>query len=152
MDAPHPRGQLLPMRSGYSLLDLTVALTLMGMGLGVLLPAARMQQDRMAVLAAREAVIAQIARARREARASGGAVVQLRRVGSRVWIEAGVVAADTLGLEDRFGVRMESGAAAATIAFDALGVGRLASRTLVFSRGAAHAGVTVSAYGRVRRQ
>jgi type II secretory pathway pseudopilin PulG len=140
------------MRSGYSLLDLTVALTLMGLGVSVLVPAARKQQDRVAVLAAREAVVAHIARARREARASGGAVVHLRRAGSRVWLEAGTAARDTLALEERFGVRMEPGAASATIAFDALGVGRLASRSLAFSRGEARAAVTVSAYGRVRRR
>ena len=152
MEGPRRGEHLLPMRSGYSLLDLTVALTLMGLGFSFLLPAARVQKDRMAVLAAREATIARISRARREARLSGGAVVELRRTGSRLWLEAGDLVGDTLGLEDQFGVRMEPGAASATIPFDALGVGRLASRSLVFSRGAAQARLTISAYGRLRRK
>jgi hypothetical protein len=140
------------MRSGHSLLDLTVALTLMGIGVGALVPAARLQWERMAVLAAREAVVAQIARARREARLSGGAVVHLRREGGRVWIEAGNPARDTLAVEERFGVRMEPGGSSAQLSFDALGIGRLANRSITLARGEARAALTVSAYGRVRRR
>jgi hypothetical protein len=140
------------MRFGHSLLDLAVAMTLMGVGVGVLIPAARLQQDRIAVLSAREALIAKVARARREARASGGAAVQLRRAGGRVWVEAQGPVRDTLALEERFGVRLELGAESAAIAFDALGVGRLANRSLALVRGDARATVTISAYGRVRRR
>jgi Tfp pilus assembly protein FimT len=141
------------MRTGYSLLDLTVALALMGMGVGLLLPAAHRQMERSAVLAAREALVAELARARREARLAGGAVLQMRRSGGRVWIESGGQAPrDTLGLEERFGVRIEPGSASAAVAFDALGIGRLASRSVTFLRGEERAAVTISAYGRVRRQ
>jgi type II secretory pathway pseudopilin PulG len=140
------------MRSGYSLVDLTVALALITAGVSVLLPTARRQADRSAVLAAREAVVAELARARRESRLSGGAVLQIRRAGSRLWVEAGVPPRDTLALEERFGVHMEPGAASAALAFDALGIGRLANRTLAFARGDASARLVVSAYGRVRRQ
>jgi type II secretory pathway pseudopilin PulG len=140
------------MRSGYSLLDLSVAVTLVGMGVSVLVPAARRQLDRNAVLSAREAVVARVARARREARLAGGASVQLRQAGSRIWVDTGEPVRDTLALEERFGVRMDPGAASAAVAFDALGIGRLANRTLVFTRGDARAGLTISAYGRVRRQ
>jgi type II secretory pathway pseudopilin PulG len=140
------------MRSGYSLLDLTVALALMGLGVSVLVPTARRQADRSAVLAAREAVVAELARARRESRLAGGAVLQLRRAGSLLWVEAGQAPRDTLALEERFGVRMEPGAASGSLAFDALGIGRLANRTLAFTRGDASARLVVSAYGRVRRQ
>ena len=41
---------------------------------------------------------------------------------------------------------------AAAIAFDALGVGRLANRSVALVRGDARATVTISAYGRVRRR
>jgi type II secretory pathway pseudopilin PulG len=140
------------MRSGYSLLDLTVALGLMGMGASILVPSARRHVDRNAVLAAREAVIAELARARRESRLSGGAVLQLRRAGSLLWIEAADLPRDTLALEERYGVRMDPGATSAAVAFDALGIGRLANRTLTFTRRDASARVVVSAYGRVRRQ
>jgi type II secretory pathway pseudopilin PulG len=140
------------MRSGYSLVDLTVALSLMGIGVSILVPTARRQVDRNAVLAAREAVIAELALARRESRLSGGAVLQVRRAGGVLWVEAEVPPRDTLRLEERYGVRLEPGAASASLAFDALGIGRLANRTFAFSRGDASAQLVVSAYGRVRRQ
>jgi type II secretory pathway pseudopilin PulG len=140
------------MRTGHSVLDLSVALALIGVGVSALLPAARRQLDRSAVLSAREAAVAQVARARREARLSGGATLQLRREGGRIWIETAGEAGDTLALEARFGVRLEPGGASASVAFDALGIGRLANRTLLFVRGEARTTVTISAYGRVRRQ
>jgi type II secretory pathway pseudopilin PulG len=139
-------------RSGYSLLDLSVALTLTGIALGVLLPAARRQTDRVAVLTAREAVIGRIARARREARLQGGAALQIRREGGLLWLESEAPARDTLRLERRFGVRMETSSPSAAIVFDALGIGRLANRSVTLVRGDARATLTVSAYGRVRRQ
>jgi prepilin-type N-terminal cleavage/methylation domain-containing protein len=140
------------MRSGFSIVELCVALTLLGIGLSVSLPAARRQVDRMAVLAAREATVAHIERARREARLSGGARLELRRDRSRLWIESSGRSGDTLELESRFRVRMEVSPASASIPFDALGLGRLASRSVGFVRGNARAGLIVSSYGRVRRQ
>jgi type II secretory pathway pseudopilin PulG len=140
------------MRSGFSILELCVALTLLGVGLSVSLPGARRQMDRMAVLAAREATVAHIERARREARVAGGAQLELRRDGSRLWIVSGGLARDTLQLEARFGVRLEVSPASASLPFDALGLGRVASRSLGFVRGGARAGLVVSSYGRIRRQ
>jgi prepilin-type N-terminal cleavage/methylation domain-containing protein len=139
------------MRSGFSLLELSVVLTLLGVGLSVGLPSARRQMDRMAVLAAREATVGHIGRARREARLAGGARLELRRDGARLWIESGGVARDTLALESLFGVRLELGGSAASVSFDALGLGRVASRSLWFARGSARAGLIISSYGRVRR-
>ena len=106
----------------------------------------------MAVLAAREAAVAHIGRTRREARLSGGARLELRRDRARLWIESGGTPRDTLALESRFGVHMELGGGAASLSFDALGLGRVASRSLWFVRGTARAGLIVSSYGRVRRQ
>jgi type II secretory pathway pseudopilin PulG len=140
------------MRSGTSLLELSVALALFALGLGLLVPAARRQIDRMAVLAAREAVVARIGRAAREARLAGGAALELRRDGSRLWIDAAGQPPDTLELEERYGARLELAGPSATIAFDALGIGRLANRTLAVVRGAERAELTVSAYGRIRRR
>jgi prepilin-type N-terminal cleavage/methylation domain-containing protein len=140
------------MRSGFTVLELCVVLVLMGIGLSVLLPQATRQRDRMAVLSAREATVGHLARTRREARLSGGASLAVRRSGGFLWIESGGFARDTLKLEQTYGVRMEVSAATATIPFDALGVGRVASRSFVFTRGDARAGLVVSAYGRVRRQ
>ena len=140
------------MKSGFTIIELCVVLVLMGIGASVLLPQARRQRDRMAVLAAREATVGHIARTRREARLSGGASLAVRGSGGVLWIESGGVSRDTLEIEEDFGVDMEVAAATATIPFDALGVGRVASRSFVFTRGDARAGLVVSAYGRVRRQ
>jgi prepilin-type N-terminal cleavage/methylation domain-containing protein len=139
------------MKSGFTLLELCVVLALLGLGLSLLVPRATRQLDRAAVLAAREATVAQIARARREARVSGGATLQLRRSGSRLWVESAVPIRDTLRLEARFGVRLVLSTESQSLPFDALGIGRLTSRTLSFSRGRERAALAVSAYGRVRR-
>lgn len=139
------------MRRGFTVLELCVTLLLMGVALSALLPAARRQRDRMAVLAAREAAVSLVARARREARLSGGATLRIRREGGRAWVEAAGARVDTLALEERFGVRLDLPVPEVRLPFDALGVGRLASRNLVFLRGRDSAGVAVSAYGRVRR-
>jgi hypothetical protein len=40
----------------------------------------------------------------------------------------------------------------AVLRYDALGLGRVASQTLLFTRGRAEARLTVSAYGRIRRE
>lgn len=161
MESPRARAQLACMPSlalsrrpdrGHTLLELSVALAVSALGLGLLVPAARRQIDRMAVLAAREAVVARIGRTVREARMAGGASLELRREGSRLWIEADGPPPDTLQLEERYGARLELSAASATIAFDALGIGRLANRTLAVARGAERAELIVSAYGRVRRR
>jgi len=139
------------MRSGFSLIELSVVLALMGLGVATLLPAARRQTDRMAVLGAREAVVAQLSRTRSEARMSGGASLRIEREGGRLWIESPGPARDTLHLERDHGVGLELGVASATVSFDALGIGRLANRSLTVVRGTARAGLSISAYGRVRR-
>jgi prepilin-type N-terminal cleavage/methylation domain-containing protein len=137
---------------GFTLLETLFVLLLITLGLGLSLPAARRQADRMAVIAARESVVGLIALARREARASGGASLQLRRDGGRMWVESSHPPGDTLSVESSYGVRVELASASVAMPFDALGIGRLANRTLTFTRGAARTVLTISAYGRVRRQ
>jgi len=139
------------MRSGFSLIELSVVLALIGLGVATLLPAARRQTDRMAVLAAREAVVSQLSRTRSEARMSGGASLRIEREGGRLWIESSSPARDTVHLERDHGVSLELGVASTTLSFDALGIGRLANRSLSLVRGTARASLSISAYGRVRR-
>jgi prepilin-type N-terminal cleavage/methylation domain-containing protein len=139
------------MRRGFTLIELTVVLLLMATTLSALLPAARRQRDRMAVVSAREAWISRLARTRREARLAGGATLHVERDRALVWIEVDGEAMDTLDLGDRFGVSVGPSSGEVLLSFDALGIGRLANRSLVFARGDAQAGVAVSAYGRVRR-
>jgi hypothetical protein len=59
-----------------------------------------------------------------------------------------------VALGTEFGVTLSLGGAATEVdlAYDALGLGRLASQTITFRRGSAAAALVVSGYGRVRRQ
>ncbi len=136
---------------GFTLIELTVVVLLVALGVSALVPAARRQGDRLAVISAREATVALVSRARREALLAGGAALHLRRDDGLVWLQGSEPARDTLDLPDRFGVRLDMSVREARLAFDALGIGRVASRSLAFARGDARAGVAVSAYGRVRR-
>ena len=151
MGAPRSDPHVGGMRYGLTVIELCVVLLLMGTALSALAPAARRQRDRMAVVSAREATVALVARARREARLGGGAALLVEREGGRLWVESTAPSRDTLALEERFGVRLELSSARARLPFDAMGVGRLASRSLRFARGEASSGLSVSAYGRIRR-
>ena len=139
------------MRAGFTLLELSVALALLALAATAVLPAARRTTDRAAAVGAREAAAGLVVRARTEAMARGGATVRVRAADAAISIEAGdsVVAMRRLGPE--FGVTLELGAAEAELAFDALGIGRAASRTLVLRRGDAEVRLVVAAYGRAVR-
>lgn len=142
--------------SGYTLLELLVVLALLAIAIGIAYPATRAASDVWAVRAARDATAAVLASTRTAAIAHRGAEVL-------VVPEAGVVLTRTNGstaIEPRlriahdWGVHLASpgfGGDTVSIRFDALGLGRVASRTLRFERGAAVAGITVASYGRIRR-
>ena len=151
MGAPRSRCDLGCMRSGYTVLELGVTLLLLGLALATAVPALGRHRDRMAVVAAREATAGLLSRARREALLSGGASLHVRRDGGLLWIRSERPLTDTLRVEERFGVTLEMTADEARLPFDALGIGRISSRTLTFARGETRAGLAVSAYGRVRR-
>lgn len=140
------------MRRGHTLAELTIVLLLLGMAGSALLPGARTASDRLAVVAAREAVATAVARARSGALLHGGATLRLSVPAGRVW----VVAADSVlyarELRAELGVTIEIGAQdEAELAFDALGLGRRASRTVVLRRGRAEARLVIAAYGRAVR-
>jgi type II secretory pathway pseudopilin PulG len=141
------------MRSGTTLLELAVVLLLIGIAGVNLVPAARAQADRAAVAGAREAAAALVARTRTEAMLLGGATLHARVADRSLWIQSGdsLVAVRRLG--DEFGVTLTLGgtATAAELPFDALGLGRRASGTLIFRRGSAEARLVVAAYGRAVR-
>ena len=71
-----------------------------------------------------------------------------------VRVETPDIALDSIDLTTAFGVTVDVGGSTpvARLAFDGLGIGRIASRTVVLERGAASAGVVVSSYGRVARR
>jgi prepilin-type N-terminal cleavage/methylation domain-containing protein len=141
------------MRSGFTLPELTVVLALVATGSSLALPTMRAQMDALATNSAREAAARALSRARAEAPLRGGALVELVEPGEiRLIAEERVL--DVIDMEERLGVVMEIAGAssAAEIRYDALGVGRLANRTLHFRRGRAEATLVVSAYGRVTRR
>jgi prepilin-type N-terminal cleavage/methylation domain-containing protein len=141
-------------RSGFTLLELVTVVFLLGLALAEGLPAARNLKDRMAVVGAREAVVGVFHRARMEAVARGGAriVLVVSPPGVELW-SAGA-RRSALDLAEGFDVEMalSTGRERAEIGFDPLGLGRVASQTLVFTRNGAEAGLVVSSFGRVTRR
>lgn len=112
--------------------------------------------NRIATMAARDALAASISRARTIALAHGGASVLIELNEGRVEVRP----ADqprVLGsqhLRSTYGVTLSvDGSQVETISlrFDALGIGRMSNRTIRIRRGGAESGLTVSSYGRVRR-
>lgn len=142
-----------PSPAGATLLELLLALALVSVALGLALPPLGSLRNRSAVSAARESTVALLARARAEALARGGATVELDGPGaSAVLRVAGVeLARLDLGRRWRVGLELGGGRESAQVVYGPLGLGRVASRTLVFVRGGARAVLTVSAYGRVAR-
>lgn len=141
------------MTRGFTLLELTVALFLSALVLVVTLPAARAVLDRMAVVGAREELVGSLARARSLAVGHGGAHLTIGTDGV-VRVEASGVVHHRVDLPGRFDVEVEigGGSAEASLLFDALGIGRAASRTVVLRRREETSSVVVSSYGRVSRR
>jgi prepilin-type N-terminal cleavage/methylation domain-containing protein len=138
--------------AGYTLIELLAVLATFGIALAIAAPALARSLDGVAVRAARDAVVVELARARLLARLHGGATVVLDARTSAVWTEA---AGERMGapLDLRAQYRASLGIGGderASVEYDRLGLGRLANRTILLTRGGATARVTVSAYGRVR--
>lgn len=143
-------------RTGYSLLELVVVLALLSLVLGLAWPAARSAADAWAVRAARDATAALLAAVRAEAIARGGAELLVIPSMGAVLTRTAAAPEPRPGLrfDEDWGVRVvapDFDGDTVSIRYDALGIGRVASRTLRFERGAAVAGITVAAYGRIRR-
>jgi type II secretory pathway pseudopilin PulG len=139
---------------GHTLVELATVLLLMSVAGASLAPAARRYRDRAAVVAAREITVGLVAEARLAAMAAGAAWVHLDADSGR----ARALTADSLlsdaDLADELGVVVELGGGrrATEISFNALGLGRMSSETVVFRRGEATATLVVSGLGRTRRQ
>jgi len=141
------------MRRGHTLLELSILLALMALSAPVLLSAGHRMRDRAAVVSARERVAGLFAEARMAAMSWGGATVHLRTDDGTAWFEAGGAVRRRLALAEDPGVAvvLPRGRTASDLAYDALGIGRVASETLRFRRGDAESVLVVSGYGRVRR-
>lgn len=144
----------LPRRPGHTLLELAVALSLMGVAYALALPSARGISDRFAVRGAREAVTSLAVRTRQEARSRGGARLRMDAAKGTAQLLVSGVELDREEVGREFGVtlRLSGGADEAELWFDALGIGRVASLTVELTRGDASAVLVFSAYGRVRRR
>jgi prepilin-type N-terminal cleavage/methylation domain-containing protein len=140
--------------AGFTLLELLLTLTLLGVSAGMAYPVARRGLDRLAVESARNVGMAAVHRTRVEARRRGGASLEVQadsglfrvRSGGSVlwrWAEAG---------ESGVEIRLSRGRIADRLDFDARGLGRVTSRTITFVRGEAVAALVVSSRGRVSRR
>lgn len=140
-------------KSGYTLIELLLVLFLLGVLLSLALQPLARWRDQAAVHAAREELAAALAHTRITAiSASGATLVLTPATGSfSTRTRAGTVGLP-VDLQARYRVGVDAGAGdSVTFHYDALGIGRLTSRTVTMKRGGARAGITVSAYGRFRR-
>jgi prepilin-type N-terminal cleavage/methylation domain-containing protein len=140
-------------RSGFTLVELSCAVVIGAIFLTLVTPAIRQGRDVLAARAARDHLLQSLALARAVAPVHAGAEVVLDTAGARVRVQSGARIHEQLGLGERFGVSLVvQGSAQPTVSlrFDALGIGRLANRTIVLQRGTARVGVSLSMYGRAR--
>ncbi len=142
------------MNGGFTLFECLVVLAIVGIGIALGLPALQLHRDRWAVTQAREASAALLARARVDALGSGVSTVTIQSGRGQIERRLGSTLRERVDLGGRYGVSLDiSGRdTLATIEFNALGLGRMAARTLRFGRGAASASLVISAYGRVSRR
>ena len=141
-------------RHGSTLLELALCIAMLTLLFGLGAPSYRHARDVLAVRAARDAIAASAVRTRSHAVGHGGANLQIDAAAGILRItthDQAVSEAAELGSGLRVRLRLENTqATATTLAFDALGIGRIANRTISITRGSVTGGVTFSAYGRPR--
>lgn len=139
---------------GHTLIELIFVLLLVGVAAASVAPTARQARDHAAVAAAREALVGLLAEARQDAIETGGASVRISESTGRAELSVGGSVLRDVAMLAEFGVTLDLGGARPDVElrYDALGLGRMASETLVFRRGDAVAQLIVSSYGRVRRR
>lgn len=145
-----------PPHAGFTLLELVIVLAVLGVLVALALPPLRRGLDAFAVRSARDVIVASIARARVAAVAHGGArlVVDPRAAEIRIERSDGRPIVPPTDLARRYGVRFAAAGAevdSIEVRFDALGIGRSLGASVGIRRGAAEAGLTIAAYGRVRK-
>ena len=141
------------MRTGHTLVELCAVLLLASLAMSIAAPAGRRLRDAFAVIAGREALAGLIAEARSAAPAHGGASVHIRSDPWRAWAQGGPVPLRAVALFGDLGlsVVLSRDRTALDLHFDALGLGQVASETIVLERGESRRALVVSGYGRVRR-
>lgn len=140
-------------RRGATLMELATVLALVAVALAVALPPARGLRDRLTVATVRDEVLALLLRARAEAPLLGGTRVEFLVADGEVRLFSGDSLVAGLPAWARYRVRVDlgEGRERAEVAYDPMGLGRVASRTVVFARGRARDTLRISSYGRVAR-
>ncbi len=138
-------------KSGFTLIELTFTVMIAAVALGLAAPFGTRALDRLAARAARDTVMGFIHQTRIHARLHGGARLRILP-DSVVEVWAGdSLRARWIGKE--LHVTIDPGRPdSVNLEWDALGVGRIASRTLKFRRGNAETRLVISSLGRARRQ
>ena len=138
---------------GHTLIELLFVLLLFGVTTTSLAPYARRQRDRALVIGAREAVVGLFAQARTAAMESGGARVRIVVDPARAEVVSGAGILRSAEIAEDYGVGVSVGGSAyVEVTYDVLGLGRVASQTIGFTRGSETTELIVSGYGRVRRR
>jgi prepilin-type N-terminal cleavage/methylation domain-containing protein len=139
---------------GFTLIELTAVLFLLSLVLGAAVPAFRRQLDHMAVVAAREEIMGLFHRARAVAVARGGATILLTSQPPTVSLKKGdeVLSSISLEREHRVSLTLSRNRAEAELSFGPLGLGQVASQTLLLGRGDCQARLVVSSFGRLVRE
>jgi prepilin-type N-terminal cleavage/methylation domain-containing protein len=143
----------MPNREGFTLLELTIVLTIATIILLIAVPSLARGRDTLAVRSARAELASAIAVARSTAIVNGGAQVIIDTAIGVVTVATpdGVGIGAAIPLRTLYGVSVQSDRGVrVALRFDALGIGRLTNVSLRVSRGSQMALLTVSAYGRVR--
>lgn len=138
---------------GFTLVEMIMVMTVLATLLGIALPPTARWRHAAAVRTARDELAAGLAWTRMAAASHGGASLVLDPLTGRFWTRtADGRDSEPVDLQARYGVRVDAGSDDPVVfPYDALGIGRLTSRTVYVRRGSAEAGLTVSAYGRCRR-
>ena len=142
------------MRHGFTLLELTGVLTLLALAATLSFPVGWRVRERLSVIGAREELVGLITRARGEALRRGGSSLIIVRNPAQVRIEARgeLLHRVDLGATWRTELVFSGGHPSVELRFDASGLGRMAARSVTFTRGSAVTRLIISAYGRIRRE
>ena len=139
---------------GFTLLELLTVLALLGLALGELLPAGKSLLERMAVVAAREAAVGIFHQVRAEAVTRGGArlLVESSPPLLRILSATSSLPVGEVRVPEGVALQLSRDRPWVELQFEAMGLGRVASQTLVFRCGEARATLVVSSLGRVTRR